>query len=139
MHTLVKYQVDYIQTTLADCKTYKFNNILSKKANKEALNHLKQDFVLAPVDKASNNVALICKAYYMSVITAEIKESPTFTTMPENEQNIFDNISNSGYISTTDNLRLPMLYATCKMHKNPKDFRFITAGRDATESIDMCR
>ena len=40
-----------------------------------------------------------------------------------------DNLNSSLGIKL-DNLKLPTLYATAKMHKNPKKFRFITTSRN---------
>ena len=34
----------------------------------DAMETLHKDFVLVPIDKASNNVAIICKKFYVQVI-----------------------------------------------------------------------
>ena len=33
---------------------------------------LQKEFVLTPIDKASNNVLIICKRYYVEVVLKEI-------------------------------------------------------------------
>ena len=39
---------------------------------KNALDNLHKDFVVVPIDKATRNIALICKIFYASVITREL-------------------------------------------------------------------
>ena len=109
------------------CQSYPFNNVLSQKEPKEALKKLQEDFVLVPVDKAANNVVLVCKRYYMQIMTAEIENSSTFNVSHENSVSVMDNIFKSGYGSKCNN-KLPALYCTVKMHKAQISFRFITAG-----------
>ena len=38
----------------------------------EYLNELHKTYVLVPIDKAANNIAVICKKYYITVILKEI-------------------------------------------------------------------
>ena len=38
----------------------------------EYLNELHEKYVLVPIDKAANNIAIICKKYYVTVILKEI-------------------------------------------------------------------
>ena len=61
---------------------------------------------------------------------SEIKDSNTFERVNATEQEACNELSLSGYIRSGDKQKLPMLYASTKMHKNPIGFRFITAGRD---------
>ena len=119
-----------IKKNLDNCNTYKFNNVLSKSGPKEALQKLKNDFAIVPVDKAASNVSFVCKAYYMEVINHEIMESGTFARTNLSTLQVISNISQSSYIKSNDPRSLPTLYATTKMHKTPPSFRFITAGRE---------
>ena len=112
------------------CKPYSFNNVLTKSGPQNALAELQRDFVMVPVDKAANNVGLICKKFYHDVMTQEIINSNTFAPTNKAEDVLYTDLKKSGYINTKDKEKLPYLYASIKMHKNPKGFRFITAGRD---------
>lgn len=115
---------------LDKCKIYKHNKVLSNSVVREALDKLKGDFVLAPVDKAGNNIAVVCKKYYMDVVTKEIQESQTFSPSVDDRTKVIDNLKNCVFVQSEDKQKLPMLYATVKMHKTPKSFRYITASVD---------
>ena len=122
----VKYALD-------KCKIYKFNNVLSKPSVKSELMKLKEHFVFIPVDKAAKNISIICKKYYIDIMSNEIQNSPTFEAVSDDKVQFVDNLK-SQYPKELSNDKLPYLYATAKMHKTPKDFRYITAGRDTAFS-----
>ena len=103
-------------------KPYKYNKVLSKAAVQRDLSKLHDDFVLVPVDKAANNVALVCKAFYMEVLTKEITDSDTFCNMNSVPNDILDSINTSGYIKSSDRQALPKLYCTVKCTKALKHF-----------------
>ena len=44
-----------------------------------ALNNIHEDFVVVPIDKATGNIALVCKRFYASVITRELGLNNTVT------------------------------------------------------------
>ena len=46
--------------------------ILKENTAKEYLDRLHEKYVLVPIDKASNNIAVICKKFYVEVILKEI-------------------------------------------------------------------
>ena len=46
--------------------------VLDRPEVQEDLQTLHSKFVLVPIDKASNNVAFVCKRYYAEVILQEI-------------------------------------------------------------------
>ena len=119
-----------VELKLSRSKAYKYNNVLSQVIVKEELLKLKKDFVFIPVDKAAKNVCIICKKYYMDVISKEVEESNTFTLVSNDKDNtrkdIFD--AYKGPCNLKDNF--PTFYATAKMHKDPPSFRFITAGKN---------
>ena len=119
-----------IQTKLEKCKVYNYNKVLTKPDVKEALRKLKNDFVLAPVDKAGNNIAIVCKKYYMDVVSKEIEESETFSPVNNSQAEVLQNLKDTGFVNSEDKPKLPILYATVKMHKSPIGFRYITAGID---------
>ena len=46
--------------------------ILNNDTSKDCLDSLKSKFVLVPIDKASNNIAFICKRFYAQVLLEEL-------------------------------------------------------------------
>ena len=48
------------------------NDIFQKKEVTEYLKYLHERFVIVPVDKASNNFAIICKTFYIQVLMKEL-------------------------------------------------------------------
>ena len=119
-----------VENNLERCKSYKFNNVLSKRGPKDALQKLQADFAITPVDKAASNVSFICKAYYVEILNHEVTGSGTFIRSNSSPSQVISDIKHSKYVKNNNNDSLPTLYATTKMHKNPPGFRFITAGRD---------
>ena len=99
------------------------------------LENLHSKYVLVPIDKASNNVAIICKKFYIERIVQEIGlyGSPS-DTYEVSSKNIKDVISNN--IELCSNLKLdvsekhhslPLMYWMPKMHYTPSKARFIIA------------
>ena len=109
--------------------------VLRNEASISCLEKLQQQFVLVPVDKAANNIAFICKAYYIRRILDEVGvldlPSNTYKICNKNiDKVIADNIQicdkfglkvEEGYDT------LPIIYWMPKMHKNPSGARFIVA------------
>ena len=52
--------------------TNKHMDCLSSPDVKKALDNIHKDFVVVPIDKATGNIALVCKRFYASVITREL-------------------------------------------------------------------
>ena len=48
------------------------NNIFEKPEVNEYLNQVHDRFVIVPVDKASNNFAIVCKLFYIKVLMKEL-------------------------------------------------------------------
>ena len=132
-----------IHNKLSTVRNYRYNNILSKPEVKNALRSLQKNFVLIPVDKASKNIAVVCKKSYIQVMNDEIENSPTFEHLSDDDLSIFVNNLKSRLNFKFDNCKLPTMYATAKMQKFPKKFRYITSGRNTllsslSESVGMC-
>ena len=117
---------------LRKAKNYAFNNILSKPEIKAHLDSLKEKYVFVPVDKASNNVAVICKKFYLQVLSHEIQQSSNFSLVNLTEENII--ASHREFLEkmhinlSVENTKLPYLYWLPKFHKEIVGFRFITSG-----------
>ena len=99
------------------------------------LENLHSNFVLVPIDKAANNIAIVCKRFYVSRLLNEVglleNPSNTYQYCDSDPIDIInDNITlcKSFNLSTTDSHHsLPFMFWTPKMHKTPSGARFIVA------------
>jgi hypothetical protein len=114
---------------------YAYNAVLLKPAVSEDLSGLQEKFVFVPTDKASNNVSIVCKKFYVQLHHDEIN-SNTYQPSTESPEEIIRRheafLYSHGIKPHPDNKQLPFLYATTKMHKNPIKFRFITSGKNTS-------
>ena len=53
-------------------KVYMTNLVLKQDAVFESLHELHEKYFLVPIDKVANNIAIICKKYYVTAILKEI-------------------------------------------------------------------
>ena len=128
-------------------KSYKYNKTLHRNSDGEkALKQLQKDFVLIPVDKAGNIIAIICKYYYISTLKEEIT-SANFSAVNSNIEDIpnaHKQFLNKFSIEVDNkHSKLPFLYFTAKMHKTPVSSRFITSSKFSSlsklsEKVCMC-
>ena len=88
-------------------------------------------FVLCPIDKAGNNVAIVCKKYYIDNIDGELNTTSTYNICNESEEDIVKrhvqfcksmNIEVDG-----KDEKLPIIYMMPKFHKKPVGSRYIAA------------
>ena len=104
---------------------------------KAALDDIHKDYVVVPIDKATGNIAVVCKRFYATVIAKELGLiNNVSNTYEQVLQQTADGIINSNiqHIKSkfnidvsTDNHRLPNMYWLPKMHKTPIKPRFIIA------------
>ena len=99
------------------------------------LNHLKdihEKFVLVPIDKAANNIGIVCKKYFLEVLVKEVS-SDSYEHSENIEEEVVEVIrkesSSLGITAEKTYKGLPLIHATIKMHKNPVKFRFIIGSR----------
>ena len=120
---------------------HKSNPILKQPDVIQHLEELHQKYVFVPIDKAANNVAIVCKKHYVEVILKEIgvNTTPSETYSPaqkSKDEIIFDNIEYSKRLKLQLNEEkdsvLPVMYWTPKMHKNPSGCRFIIASKNCS-------
>ena len=95
------------------------------------------DYVITPIDKATGNVAVICKHFYAMVLFKELgicdshstktykKCRTSLATIINNQKNILKKKFNLDV--SVNNECLPHIYWLPKMHKNSCKFRFIIA------------
>lgn len=104
---------------------------------KRCLKSLHRKFVFTPIDKAANNIAVICQRLYVSVILKELDFENIDNT---NNNNTYEraNIPHDDIVKThqeyqsnlqldleKDMRKLPPMHWTPKMHKTPVGARFI--------------
>ena len=119
-------------TTTSNKQVLKDKNIIKD------LQTLHNKFVIVPIDKASGNVAFICQRHYANVLIKELglentdNTSPTYMKVSKPINNIVS--ANKTFLKNKFNLevsecnhRLPNIYWTPKLHKNPSKARFIIA------------
>ena len=109
--------------------------ILQEEEVKTSLSELHRKFVIVPIDKAANNVALICKRFYIQRLLNEVgisgNVSPTYQLSDDDPSNVIQNnalLCEKFGISLEERLKtLPFMYWLPKMHYNPPRARFIIA------------
>ena len=114
---------------------YGFNSVLNDEEVILALDQLHSEFVLVPTDKASNNVTIVCKKFYVSLIQKELTSSNFIVDTRSGDDIIKEHsvfLSRFGIAMLDSNKKLPSLYYTPKQHKNPVGFRMITSGNNCS-------
>jgi hypothetical protein len=108
------------------------------------LNTLHKDYVVAPADKASNNVIFICKKYYNMVLAKELgintnggsTGNSTYTKCDKSEKDIVAEhllfLLKHQIVPDSKCHSLPSMYWLPKLHKNPYKSRFIAASSKCT-------
>lgn len=100
-----------------------------------SLSDLHSKFVVVPIDKAANNVALICKRYYIQKLLNEVgvpgNASPTYKLSEKDPDDVIHNnvlLCEKYGITLEERIQtLPFMYWLPKMHYNPPRARFIIA------------
>ena len=114
------------------------NPVLKREDVQTYLKNLQKHFVLVPIDKASNNIAIICKRFYVEVILKEVGVlgdlgNPTYTHADRESIDIISEnceyTSRLGYDVSENDKILPIMYWIPKMHKSPMGHRFIIASK----------
>ena len=109
--------------------------LLENEEVKTSLSELHSKFVVVPIDKASNNVAIICKRFYIQKLLDEVgvpgDNSPTYKLSDKDPSVVIENnvlLCEKFDLSVEDRLKtLPFMYWLPKMHYNPPRARFIIA------------
>lgn len=117
------------------------------------IKHLQKNFVIVPVDKASNNYSIICKKLYLKFLEKELFTNhldPTCATYSKytietQEQILFRHKrATESYARRNSSLKiietpcLPLIYGIPKMHKKEPKLRFITgASSSSIKSISI--
>ena len=119
--------------------TIKHRDCLPSLDVKNILDNIHKDFVVIPIDKATGNIAPVCKRFYGSVITRQLGLNNNSSTNIYNnagglsandiiDKNIRDLKIKFGIDSIPiENHRLPDMYWVLNLHKNPIEAIFIIA------------
>ena len=92
-------------------------------------------YVVVPIDKAANNIAIVCKQFYVMRLLEEIgalgNPDPTYQLSNENKVDIINNnqelCGRYGLTLQENQKTLPIMYWTPKMHYTPSRARFIVS------------
>ena len=115
--------------------------IMNDENVKNHLKDLQDKFVITPIDKASNNIAFICKRHYIEVLVKELGlrdgHNNTYTPVNSNLADIIEKHTNDMHtlfgIKIPNNMKmLPDIYWIPKLHKTPIKERFIIASKECT-------
>ena len=127
-----KVLLNKVKWILDHSKKFPTHSILNSQYNLQSLKDLQCNFVFTPVDKASNNIGIICKYFYLKVLADEILHSGNFQYNNFNKDNIINNYSlllKSSGSNSNISKDMPFVYWIPKFHKEPIEPRFITSGR----------
>ena len=120
------------------------NAILKKDNIKKYIQYLHSRFVIVPIDKASNNFAIICKQFYVKTLMSElgidnnvVKGNDVYKYINVSPEQLFEIHSLTldkqfNIVLDDKNKNIPVLYWTSKQHKNPYKFRFIAGACKCT-------
>ena len=73
-------------------------HILNSDKHLKSLRQLHSKYVLVPADKASNNVIVVCKKYYLEIVLREVNATTTYECVTEEYGNLVD--GHSKYMAT---------------------------------------
>ena len=114
------------------------NSLFENFTSKKCLEELQHHYIMVPIDKASNNIAFICKRYYAITILKELgfynTPNPTYEPiilpLPDLITQQIKALEDNFHIKTSDNFKnIPSIYCLPKMHKTPIKFRFIISSK----------
>ena len=104
---------------------------------KACLSDLHNKYVCVPADKAPNSIIIICKMYYIETLIKELgldncstpTGNSTYTSCQMSSEDIVNThdtfMKSFGIELSDDDIRLPYLYWTSKLHKSPVKHQFI--------------
>lgn len=141
---------DKIATRLVDIGESRwirnFGHISVIQQNKFVSRFNNNDLVITSVDKAGNNFSFICKKLYLNTICSElgitfknetlnVTGNKTYTLCTDDTKQIFNKYiqfySERKIKIENSDLRIPMIFAIPKFHKNPVKFRFIAGAKSS--------
>ena len=99
------------------------------------LQDLQSKYVIVPIDKAANNISIICKRFYVLRLLKEVgalsNPDPTYEISDINPSNLINDdvalCERFGLTLDEEQKTLPIMYWTPKMHYTPSRARFIVS------------
>ena len=113
---------------------------LSFRYLKPGIQEFHRKYVLAPADKAANNVVVVWRLYYINTLIQELGRSKTYERISTDERSIVNihsiDITAKFAVSIKEKQdRLPTLYWLPKLHKRPYKARFIANSSSCTTTV----
>ena len=105
--------LDKAKSTIEPLSVHPSTKVFNNIKNSQDLNKIHNRFVIVPVDKASNNIGIVCKFFYIQKLILEINNSGNFQVSPVSKNAIMDNYSSmlrSKYNITNTLPSLPYLF-----------------------------
>ena len=138
--TIMKKVSDIVVDLKTRKKVQKTIPVLQDTTVKSYLEEFHKRFVVVPIDKASNNVAIICKKFYVSKLLDEVGLLNNLSSTYEHSQDnrntpIINNLllcEKYGLEVSETNKTLPLMYWMPKMHYSPSRARFIVASSNCS-------
>ena len=136
--------IEEIDSRISKLKNSYKQRQFNQQNHNDTLKHLDllhQNFVLVPIDKASNNIAFVCKKFYVEVLLKEFgilgNNNFTYQRVNINKNDIINQhvsyIKNNFSLTVDQQMRtLPLPYWLPKMHKTPIGSRFIIASSNCS-------
>ena len=117
--------------------------MLKQDAVIEYLHELHEKYVLVPIDKATNNITIICKKHYVTVILKDTgildAGNEAYEKINKNQEEIIqDNLEYNTRLKLSNvskDKSLPIVYWIPKLHKNPVGSRFIIASKNRSTKV----
>ena len=129
--------INKVRSVINKTSTYPIKRILENVNNKTCIKDIQSIFVFVPIDKASKNISIIYKKYYLQVLKEEISNSGNFQPVNNTKESVLTEAKiylTNIKILKKDNDNFPVLYWLPKMHKTPIEPRYITSGRNSLYS-----
>ena len=106
---------------------------------KKEIQEFHSRFVLAPADKAANNVVVVRKGYYINTLKQELSTAKTYESNRLDDSSIVDihwchMAAKFGLFVDEDHSKLPTIYWLPKLHKRPYKSRFIANSSSCTST-----
>ena len=143
--TLLRTILDRISRTFRNTEHVSIRDLENRRQTQQHLDTAHKRFILIPIDKASNNIGIICKKFYVQLLNQELGitfnngqltalGNDTYEPFTDSLPDLFQKHQTltQRYCKNDldeDNRVIPRLWLTLKCHKNPVKFRFISGAR----------